>query len=333
MSAAASERIRFPPRATKGKPRLQTSFLVMTDTHFLPPGTGEDMTWWNRMLKARGAEIADCLRDTVKELTPDFIVHCGDFTDDGELKSFRFGKSILDACGCPYYITLGNHDTWLPGTRGNISRLFGNRDGKFYYARDLGGMRFVFLDCAYWITREGREHRYIDWDFSEKGGYLGIGPTREELDWLERELRRGRPSVVVTHAPIFSKPTYPVGSLPMGEPVRDARTSCTRLGGDCIHRDELLRIITQAPSVKAVFAGHWHITDVAFHEGVAHCQTGAMIEYPFEMRLVRSDGRRLSISTVGLNDPSFAEDSLLAELRNEWVAGDEDSRQLSLELN
>lgn len=298
------------------------------------PGTGQDMTWWNRMLKTRSPEIADAIVSTVTALAPDFVVHCGDVTDDGALASFHQAKKVMDRMGCPYYLTLGNHDTFQPGTRGAITGLFENGDGTFYYARDLGGLRFVFLDCAYWIRRDGQEDEHIDRDIYKAGGYLGIGPSKEELDWLKKELaaNEGTPTIVVAHTPILSKPTFPVGSLPNGQPVKHAPSPYTDIAEYCVGHKKLMQTITSARNVRAVLTGHWHIFDVVSKDGIHHCQTGSMIEFPFEMRLAQISDGHMSITAVPLNDRSFQEMSLLKELGNSWVAGECEDRELGIDL-
>ena len=153
---------------------MTASFLVIADTHFCAPGTAENMTWWNRMLKEQSPAIAESLISTVRELGPDFVIHCGDLTDNGTLASFYSAKEIMDRMSCPYYVTLGNHDTFQAGTREAIAGMFETADGKFYYAHDLGGLRFVFLDCAYWIRRDGQEDEHIDWNFYRSGSGRSI---------------------------------------------------------------------------------------------------------------------------------------------------------------
>ena len=313
---------------------MTASFLIATDTHFYAPGTAENMTWWNTMLKEQSPAIAESFISTVRELDPDFIIHCGDLTDNGTPESFRYAKEIMDRLACPYYVSLGNHDTFKAGAREAIAGMFENADGKFYYACDLGGLRFVFLDCAYWIRKDGQEDEHIDWDLYRSGEYLGVGPSRDELNWLAEELGAGvgRPTIVVAHTPFFSKATYPVGALPRGKPVKCAATPTVDFASYCVRHEKLMQTITSPGCVKAVLTGHWHIFDVACNEGIHHCQTGSMIEFPFELRSVEVIDGHMSMSTVGLNDPSFREMSLLHELGNGWVAGESGDRSLEVDL-
>jgi 3',5'-cyclic AMP phosphodiesterase CpdA len=313
---------------------IRASFVVMSDTHFAAPGTGKDGQWWNKMLKTQSPEIADALIRTVRHLSPDFIVHCGDFVDTSDIESFHFGKRIMDQLACPYYITLGNHDTWTAGNRAAIQSLFKHADGRFYYTRELAGLRFFFLDCAYWITKEGEDSEYLDWDLYRRGAYSGIGPSQEELSWLEQQLKTytQEPIIFALHPPIYSKPAYPVGSLPGGKPVKTHPSPYHHFAPYCVHYQKLMDLIAKAPNAKLVFAGHWHISDLTVSNGVLHCQTGSLIEFPFEIRLVQITNHHLSIKTVGLDDPQFQRSSVVEEWGNQWVAGQPGDRAWEMAL-
>ena len=71
----------------------------------------------------------------------------------------------------------------------------------------MSGLRFIFLDSAHWITKDGIETDYFGLEIDKEGGYIGIGPTEEELDWLKHELAKNQniPTIIITHAPIHSK--------------------------------------------------------------------------------------------------------------------------------
>ncbi len=310
-------------------------FVVITDTHFHAPGTvHKDATYWNRVLYTHGPAIAESLVATINDLKPDFVIHCGDFTGHCEREHFDYGCQVMNRLACPWYAVLGNHDTWNLSIRDPFSALYGLPVGQCSYSRDLAGLRFIFLDVAYWITKDGEVSPYLDWELYRSGQIAGMGPADETLRWLEAELtgNTDRPTILVTHAPLGFKETYPVVTLPKGQPVQTPRTSLVDFMGDVLRRQEMRAIIRRHPQVKVAFAGHWHICDVTQEDGVVFCQTPALREYPFEIRLAEVRGDSLTVTTVGLNDSLFRCLSYLPEWGNDWVAGTGEDREFSVSL-
>ncbi len=306
---------------------MTISFAVIADTHFAEPGARQDGEWWNKMLFSHSVEIAKALVTTLNSLSPDFVIHCGDFTDDSDEENFHFGKGVMDQLSCPYFITLGNHDTWNEGVRDAVAPVFGLTSGRFHYARTLGGLRFIFLDCASWMSKDGKAWEHLDWNLYREGGYLGIGPTEEELQWLRRELDNSgnKPVFIVTHMPIHAKPIRPPSGFRPPSPKY-------HFNEYCVYNDQLYSIITHYGNVKAVFAGDWHFHDITYHEGILHCTTASLIEFPFELRYVQIRNDRMSITTLGLCEDNLREASLVEEWGNQWVVGWEKDREYSISL-
>lgn len=213
--------------------------------------------------------------------------------------------------------------------------LVENDRGKFYYSREMSGLRFIFLDSAHWITKDGIETDYFGLEIDKEGGYIGIGPTEEELDWLKHELAKNQniPTIIITHAPIHSKPTYPLSTLQKGLPVKAHPSPYHHFASYGVKYESLLALISQIANIIAVFAGHWHIASLNSFQGVLHCQTGSLLEYPFEMRLLEKNRNQLKLSTVGLNDSQFKNDSFIPEWKNHWVAGQPNDRKWNVALN
>jgi 3',5'-cyclic AMP phosphodiesterase CpdA len=92
-------------------------FVVLTDTHVSAPGKGVDGTWWNKVLGSQSQRIAESIIETITALSPDFIIHCGDFTEDSTMDSYHFGLEVMQQMGCPWYVVPGNHDTWATEVR------------------------------------------------------------------------------------------------------------------------------------------------------------------------------------------------------------------------
>jgi 3',5'-cyclic AMP phosphodiesterase CpdA len=309
-------------------------FVVLSDTHFLePPQAADAKTWWNRVLEKQCTEIGAALVRTINQLEPDFVIHCGDFTGHCNLANYEFGLEIMNRLGCPWHVVPGNHDTWFPGVRAALAARCQQQGDDCYYARDLAGLRFVFLDVAYWSSTNATTSPYLDQELYDRGQIVGMGPSPEELVWLERELASaGRPIALVSHAPLGYKPAYPIPTLPRGEPARQPQTSVSEFMGDVLQRQVLRDLIRRCSLVKVAFAGHWHICDTIREDGVTFCQTAALREYPFEFRLVTVEAERLSITTHGLDDDSFQHQSYVEAWGNRWVAGTPSDRSFEVKL-
>ncbi len=308
-------------------------FVVVTDTHFLAPGHREEgKTWWNRVLESRCSEISEALVKTVRGLSPDFVIHCGDFTGHCDLANYEFGVEVMDRMGCPWYAVPGNHDTWWPGVRAALAARYDLPGEDCFYARDLAGLRFVFLDVTYWTSSEGQTTPYLSKELYDRGEISGMGPTAEELIWLEKELATAdRPVVLVSHAPLAYRPTYLIRTLPYGMPAFRPETSIVALMGDILLRGAVRKIMRQSGRVKAAFAGHWHICDTILEDGITFCQTGALREYPFEFRVVDVSRAELNVTTASIGGDFYCE-SYVEAWGNRWVAGADGDRSFSVKL-
>lgn len=314
---------------------MSYQFLVFSDTHFFAPGVAvADKTWWNRVLQSRSEDIAASIVDTVREIKPDFIIHCGDITGHGDMTNFEFARQVMDATGSPWYAVPGNHDTWFPGVRAALSQRYGLPSQQCHYSLSLAGLRFIFLDVAYWHSIQGEVSPYLDKELYDNRQIAGMGPTPAELAWLETELVavENEPVVMVSHAPLGFRSTYRTGSLPYGLPAPGGQISLVDRMGDIALRRSIRELIHRSGRVALALAGHWHIHEVLSEEGVVYCQTASLREYPFEMRRCVVYPDRLVVSTIGLTDPEFSRSSYISEWSNSWVAGTASDREFSISL-
>ena len=290
-------------------------FVVLTDTHFFAPELGKDGTYWNRTLHSRSQEIGEALIESVSAFNPAFVIHCGDFTGRCDTVNFEMGRRIMNQIGCPWFLVIGNHDTWYPGVREAISNLYGLSHDQCYYSRSLSGLRFIFLDMCYWRSRDGSISPYLDKDSFDRGMIDGFIVPPEEMYWLRDELEtyKNEKVILVGHAPLAFKSAYPKG---MPEGLANGK--------------ELRRLLRGYSNIAIAFAGHWHINDIYVEEGIVFCQTCSLREYPFEFRVVDFDHDTLSITTHGLNNSKFNQLSLMPEKGNHWVAGTSRDREFLL---
>jgi 3',5'-cyclic AMP phosphodiesterase CpdA len=309
-------------------------FIVLSDTHFLEPElAAKEKTWWNRILETRCVEIGAALVRTINRLEPEFVVHCGDFTGQSDLGSYALGVEIMNRLNSPWYVVPGNHDTSEPGVRVALAERCQQPGEDCYFARDLAGLRFIFLDVAYWTSTRGETTPYLDHERFDRGEIAGMGLSPQELPWLEQELAAAsNPVVLVSHAPLGYQPSQPIKTLPRGEPPSQPRTPVVDIMGDVLQRAAVRDLIRRYPKVKAAFAGHWHLCDMIREDGVAFCQTAALREYPFEFKLVTVESGRLAVTTLGLDDDNFQRQSYIEEWGNRWVAGTEADRTFQVQL-
>ena len=315
-------------------------FVIITDTHCFASGQGKDGVWWNRTLQSSTDEIGRCLVETISPLQPEFVIHCGDISGHSDLANFHAGLEILDRLACPWYAVVGNHDTWFPGVRDAFSDRNGLPHGQCYYSRQLGDLFFIFLDCCYWRAVDGSVSPYLDKQIFDNDVLDGLYIADEQFDWINDQLETAGnvPVVLVSHAPLGFKNVYPVTTLPDGQPAPPSGCSLLEFNKRCgrtsdiVNRLQLRELLANHTNIKMALAGHCHIHDFHEEDGIAFIQTGAMREYPFEFRLVEVENGLASVTTHGLNDPSFQTESYLNERGNRWVAGSDAERTFSISL-
>jgi predicted phosphodiesterase len=307
---------------------MEYRFIVMSDTHFYVSDKVKHSIFWNRSLEGKGVEIARCIVDTIKIISPDFVIHCGDFIDRGHKECFEFAKQTMDNLSVPWYLVPGNHDALDLIIRNEISLLYDLPYGQNYYSRDIGSFHFIFLDTCYWLTADNGILSYRDEQLYKAGMIKGFIMPAEEINWLKEELEANRHKsvILVSHLPLKYKPTYPIATLPDGTEIEEGSECSPKLfleslKMNLLNEDEVISLIEDYKNVKAVFSGHWHINDVYRHKGIVYCQTCSLREYPFEFRVVDIEEDCLKVTTQPLLSSEFAEKSFVKERKNYWVKG------------
>ncbi len=182
-------RVKFGPTVTEEgqfttlDPRKERfSFLVVNDRHGKVP-------------ELRQALEASKWEDV------DLVVGLGDMIND-PMSEEQIFRTFIDPCTeffagrIPLIFVRGNHEA-----RGLMARslmdYFPNRNGRFYYSFDHGGVHFLVLDAG-----EDKAD-----DSSEYSGLVAFeGYLKEETEWLRRELnstafREARFRVCLLHIP------------------------------------------------------------------------------------------------------------------------------------
>ncbi|NSW89102.1 MAG: metallophosphoesterase [Firmicutes bacterium] len=309
-------------------------FAVLSDTHFIMLENAKDSVFWNRVLLTKSAEIARCLVKTISEISPDFVVICGDITHKCNMENFRFACEIFNSFPCPWYAVPGNHDTWYPGVRQSLCDIYKLPDGKCYYSKRFGDLYFIFMDMCYWKSLDGSISPYLDKEAYDSGKIVAMCVSDEEMEWIESELEVARDCkvVMVGHVPLAWKPLYPVARFPDG---KIGQKKGEKLDGFLLglsNGNELKKLISKYDNVKLVLSGHWHINDLYFENGIAYCQTGSLREYPFELRVFDYNDGILSANTISIGCEELRKESYIEEWGNKWIEGEGISRNFRILL-
>ncbi len=178
------------------------TFVHLTDTHCLttkanrekPPGDPFGKFGYIKLIHwkdlANSFQILEgAVRHINEKIKPDFVIHTGDITDNGNLTDLIKSKRILDKLKCPYHACQGDHEAKKTKGVYNYVKVFKKRSGSF----NVKGWHFIMM---------------------------GIYPDDKELKWLERDLSRNRNKHVVffTHRPVVADPIlltgFKMGGIP-----------------------------------------------------------------------------------------------------------------------
>ncbi len=90
------------------------------------------------------------LRKAVKKINSlknnaDFVVHCGDISNEGLFKEYEFTWNLMNDLHLPYLTVIGNHDLVANG-RAVYKSMFGKENYTFTYKN----CKFVFFDDNVW---------------------------------------------------------------------------------------------------------------------------------------------------------------------------------------
>jgi predicted phosphodiesterase len=152
-----------------GRGRRRFRFIAVNDTHAMTPECGDWLAGAVRQMKAE---------------QPEFCLHCGDLTEEGDRENLETVKEIFQTLGQPMYPVIGNHDYLTPENCEPYTRAFKRR---FNYIFRHRGWQFIGLDSS-----EGQK-------------YENTQVPETTFQWLAERLRRldqRSPTVVFTHFPL-----------------------------------------------------------------------------------------------------------------------------------
>ena len=177
-----------------------------------------------------GSAIFALLIQQINELKPDFIIHLGDVSDRGTAHELDRFDGLIAELESPLLTVAGNHDTK------SRRKLFSERyvapsssTELMDYSFDYGGVRFIILDNSEY--------------------YL----SRQQLGWLERQLRTPKRKIVSMHCP----PDY---------------GRWQDMGG--MYAPEAFMRLMKAYGVSLVYSGHLHFHNSMMVAGTKYIISG-----------------------------------------------------------
>ena len=206
----------------------------------------------------------------------DFIALVGDIVSFPSEAGVEYVAARMKECGIAWMYTAGNHD-WhyegLPGTEAALRTEWTKRRlAPLYRGCDplmsscvVNGVRFVFIDNS---TYE-------------------ILP--EQLEYFNAEAAMGDPIALMVHIPLYM-PGYSVREAGCAHPEwggkADVHWKVERRPrwperGHSQTTFAFRRAVVSARNLLGVFAGHEHMRQFAFGDGVVQCVTGANADGSF----------------------------------------------------
>ena len=214
-------------------------FVHISDTHVHP----------NRDFEVHGRvpyRNAELLVGALKGLPtqPDFIVHTGDVTNDGQPEAYALVEQLLGNLGVPVYYAVGNHDdpdqvrTLAMGERTAVA------DSLVSYAFESAGERFIVLH-----SQGPRE---------EIGGSGRL--TEEQLAFLNEQIESTdeRLTLFLHHCPMHLDCDW-----------HDDRIDL--LNGDDLHE----ALVPHRDRIRGVFFGHIHRGVQIIKDGIHYASVGS----------------------------------------------------------
>lgn len=232
-------------------------FGVATDSHYAeraPLGTRYYRQSLEKMME---------FVDVMNHEKVDFVIHLGDFKDEGleqkEADTLRFLKSIeavYTVFQGPRFHCVGNHDVDSI-TKGQFLAHITNTgiaQDKSYYSFDKNGFHFIVLDANH--HKDGSSHF-----FKEGSDWQDTNLGQPQMEWLLNDIKDTYlPTLVFCHHPLFEY----------------------RREGHKYHTNdfrEVQRILETSDRTLAVFQGHVHHESHKQINGIHYLTQFGMVDY------------------------------------------------------
>jgi 3',5'-cyclic AMP phosphodiesterase CpdA len=224
-------------------------FALVSDPHFGKPAYHDGKL---RKLSQQAPRLMRAFVDQMNSVTrPDLVINLGDVIEDADhesdLKNYQEFAQIFRELDAPQLHVAGNHD-FIHLSAEDLGRLW-QHTGALYYSRRIAGVHFTVLH-----TIEKKDE--------------SVRLPNEQLDWLQGDLARAEPPVVVL----------------MHHPASEMALEGNRWFENAPHicrvaeRRKLRALLEASNKVVAVFNGHVHWNHFDLIAGIPYVTLQSLTE-------------------------------------------------------
>jgi 3',5'-cyclic AMP phosphodiesterase CpdA len=224
-------------------------FALISDVHFGPVAYNAGRL---SKLSHEAARLTRSFVDSMNDVErPALVINLGDVIEDqdpaADRRNYREFLSIVHALEAPILHVAGNHDT-INLSDDDLRELW-EHSGPLHYSRRIGDLSFLVLH-----TRQIKD--------------TAVHLSLEQLEWVEAELQRLTPPVIVL----------------MHHPASEMRLTGNHWFEHAPHicrvaeRRALRRLLEQSGKVAAVFNGHVHWNHFDIAGGIAYITVQSLTE-------------------------------------------------------
>ena len=232
-------------------------FLVFADLHY------------KRGMYMTPVSSLEKILDRAAENNVDFVIHCGDFSNDYARSPEITNAYLKNRHGLKVFGVYGNHELETPGNSmanvtpmlTNSTVVFGDEKSAYWHA-DIGNYRIIGLDTNYSVTAaEAWEHnRPGSWG-APKENFFPDSLGEHQISWLEKTVseagEKGLVCLIFSHAAL--------------SPRRNSSPDAP------IARSVLRRINKKYPGcVLLAVNGHYHTDHLDEEDGIYYFDVNAV---------------------------------------------------------
>jgi 3',5'-cyclic AMP phosphodiesterase CpdA len=235
-------------------------FVQVTDVHLSADGC----TFSNRDVANSVQGLKNAVNSINKLQDVDFVVFSGDNIDSSSEDDLKVFCEITQKLKRPYYIIMGNHDAYRLG--GMSKKTYLKILRKYDKYQKSENSYFCFCPNSQFIVI------FMDGVTPTIPSTHGYFPD-EMVNWLDNILEKykDKKAIIVQHFPLL--------------PPSNNKSH------NVLEPEKYFEVLTKHKNVFAILSGHYHLEKVMYDNGIYHISTPALVEPPYEYRIIEIDSK------------------------------------------